>query len=261
TKTDRMSMWHGLEVRVPLLDHKLVEFVSSLPSDLKVKGMNLKYIFKKVLRGFLPDEILDRPKAGFHVPVPIWLKGELKDLVGEFLSNRALKKQGIFEPEFVGKMVEEQIEGKERQKLILRLRKEALELMTYLSPFQPRLIGSVWRGTARKGSDIDIQVYASSIDEVQRKLGEKFQITKSEWTSKTSKGETSRFCHIFIRLQTGDEAEISVKNLADASEVEKDSVYGDNIAGLSTQELQSILRRNPIHTFVPEKKKGRREKR
>ena len=113
TKTDRMSMWHGLEVRVPLLDHKLVEFVSSLPSDLKVKGMNLKYIFKKVLRGFLPDEILDRPKAGFHVPVPRWLKGELKDLVGEFLSKRALKKQGIFEPEFVGKMVEEQIEGKE----------------------------------------------------------------------------------------------------------------------------------------------------
>ncbi len=155
----------------------------------------------------------------------------------------------------------EQIEGKERQKLILRLRKEAFELMTYLSPFQTRLIGSVWRGTARKGSDIDIQVYASSTDEVQRKLGEKFQITKSEWTSKTSKGETSRFCHIFIRLQTGDEAEISVKNLADAHEVEKDSVYGDNIAGLSTQELQSILRRNPIHTFVPEKKKGRREKR
>ena len=155
----------------------------------------------------------------------------------------------------------EQIERKEREKLILRLRKGALELMTYLSPFQPRLIGSVWRGTARKGSDIDIQVYASSIDEVQRKLGEKFQITKSEWTSKTSKGETSRFYHVFVRLQTGDEAEISVKKLAEANEIGKDSVYGDNIVGLNTQELQSILRRNPIHRFVPEKKKGRREKR
>jgi asparagine synthase (glutamine-hydrolysing) len=113
TKTDRMSMWHGLEVRVPLLDHELVEFMSGLPSDLKIKGMNLKYIFKKVLRGFLPDEILDRPKAGFHVPVPRWIKGELRELIGEFLSEKALKKQGLFEPEFIGKMIEEQIKGKE----------------------------------------------------------------------------------------------------------------------------------------------------
>jgi predicted nucleotidyltransferase len=155
----------------------------------------------------------------------------------------------------------EQIEGKEREELILRLRKWALELMTFLSPFQPRLIGSVWRGTARKGSDIDIQVYASSIDEVQKKLGGKFQITKSEWSSKTSEGETSRFYHIFICLQTGDEAEISVKNLADASEIGRDSVYGDSIVGLSTQELQSILCRNSLQKFVPEKKRGRREKR
>ncbi len=113
TKTDRMSMWHGLEVRVPLLDHKLVEFVSSLPSDLKVRGLNLKYVFKKALRGFLPDETLSRPKAGFHVPVPMWLKGELKEMVREYLSKRALKKQGIFEPEFVAKMVDDQLEGKE----------------------------------------------------------------------------------------------------------------------------------------------------
>jgi predicted nucleotidyltransferase len=155
----------------------------------------------------------------------------------------------------------DELEGEEREKLLLRLRREALELMNHLASFQPRLIGSVWRGTARKQSDIDIEVYALSIDDVIRRLDEDFEITKAEWTSKTSEGETARFYHIFVHLPTGDEAEISVKTLEDVGERRRDAVYADEVTGLNIEQLEEILHSSPLRRFVPEKKKGRRAKR
>jgi asparagine synthase (glutamine-hydrolysing) len=107
TKVDRMSMANSLEVRVPLLDHKLVEFMLKLPSQYKVRGLRLKYLLKKSLRGILPNEILDRPKAGFHVPVAHWIKDELRDLIGDYLSPTALKKQGLFKPEYVQQLLKD----------------------------------------------------------------------------------------------------------------------------------------------------------
>lgn len=150
----------------------------------------------------------------------------------------------------------EQIEGEEREKLLLRLREEALRLMIHLSEFHPRLIGSVWRGTARRGSDIDIQAYSLSIDEVLRRLSESFKITRTEWTSKTVEGETTSFHHIFVLLPTGDEAEVSVRGLEDIGERRRDAIYGDGILGLSIEELEAVLRSNPLRRFVPERKKG-----
>lgn len=152
------------------------------------------------------------------------------------------------------------VEGNEREKLLISLREEAIKLMICLSLFQPRLIGSVWRGTARKGSDIDIQVFATNIDEVQKQLSENYHILKSEWVSKTSDGETNKFYHIFIGLQNGVESEIVVRNIDNIREMRKDAIYGDNIIGINIDELKSIIRNNPLKRFVPEKKKGRRMK-
>jgi len=83
TKVDRASMAHSLEVRVPLLDHEVMELAASLPSRLKLRGQTQKYILKKAVRGLLGDETLDRPKMGFSVPLARWLRGELRPLFEE----------------------------------------------------------------------------------------------------------------------------------------------------------------------------------
>lgn len=101
TKVDRMSMAHSLEVRVPLLDHRLVEWMSQVPSNLKVRGLNLKYLLKHVARDLLPSSIVDRRKAGFHVPIPGWIKHELRPLVEEQLEESTVIRQGVFDPAYV----------------------------------------------------------------------------------------------------------------------------------------------------------------
>jgi asparagine synthase (glutamine-hydrolysing) len=112
TKVDRMSMAHSLEVRVPLLDLRLVEFVAKLPSDLKVRRLELKYLLKRAAARLLPDEILRRPKAGFHVPIPLWIKTDLRDMIEEHLSPRAIAEQGIFDPRVVSDMLEAHWRGR-----------------------------------------------------------------------------------------------------------------------------------------------------
>jgi asparagine synthase (glutamine-hydrolysing) len=87
---DRMSMAHGLESRVPLLDHPLVEFAATVPADLKFKGGNMKHLLKQVFSEEIPAEILNRrDKMGFPVPLKEWFDGELKDFSLEILTNMA----------------------------------------------------------------------------------------------------------------------------------------------------------------------------
>ncbi len=83
TKVDRASMAHSLEVREPLMDHPLVEWLATLPSALKVRGREGKYLFKKAMEAHLPDEVLYRPKMGFAVPLAGWFRGPLRDRVRE----------------------------------------------------------------------------------------------------------------------------------------------------------------------------------
>lgn len=109
TKVDRMSMANSLEVRVPLLDHKLVEFMLRLPSRHKVQGLTLKVLLKQALYGIVPQGILQRPKAGFHVPVAQWIKGELRDVIGDYLSPARLKREGYFDPQFVQGLVDDHL--------------------------------------------------------------------------------------------------------------------------------------------------------
>ena len=113
TKVDRMSMANSLEVRVPLLDHRLVEWMSQVPSSLKVRGLDLKYLFKDVARDLLSRKIVDRRKAGFHVPIPGWIKHELRPLIAEQLSPATVARQGIFNPDYVGELLDAHWSGSE----------------------------------------------------------------------------------------------------------------------------------------------------
>ncbi len=112
TKVDRASMACSLEVRAPFLDHKLVEFVMSLPSALKLKGLTSKYILKKAMKNRLPDDVIKRPKKGFGVPVAKWVKGPLKELFGDFLSSNRIKREGFFNPEYVAQLLQDHLLNK-----------------------------------------------------------------------------------------------------------------------------------------------------
>jgi asparagine synthase (glutamine-hydrolysing) len=111
-KVDRMSMAHSLEVRVPLLDHRVVEFMFRLPGNLKMPRLGLKHFLKQTMRDILPRKILTRPKGGFNVPIPIWLKQELRPLVMEYLSPTKIKACGVFHPETVSRLVADHMAGR-----------------------------------------------------------------------------------------------------------------------------------------------------
>jgi asparagine synthase (glutamine-hydrolysing) len=105
TKVDRMSMAHSIEVRVPLLDHKLVEFTATIPPNLKLRNGTTKYIFKQAMRGILPDEIIDRPKQGFAVPLRRWFRGQLNDFIHDLLLSDTARQRGIFQAKYIEKLL------------------------------------------------------------------------------------------------------------------------------------------------------------
>jgi asparagine synthase (glutamine-hydrolysing) len=104
-KVDRTSMANSLEVRVPFLDHEVVAFVTSLPSSLRMRGLTKKYLLKLAVRDLLPPETVRGRKRGFNVPVGRWLRQELRDMVGDYLSPSAVKRQGYFDPLVIAEIV------------------------------------------------------------------------------------------------------------------------------------------------------------
>ena len=118
-KVDRMSMATSLEARVPLLDTKIVEFAFSLPSHLKLNGSTTKWFFKKSMEGLLPDEIINRTKEGFSIPIKNWLKNDLKDLMFEYLSEKRVEADGFFNYSTIKKMIDEHILSKKNHSHIL----------------------------------------------------------------------------------------------------------------------------------------------
>ncbi len=110
-KVDRMSMACSLETRAPLLDHKLVEFVFSLPGNLKVRGFTTKWIFKKSMDGILPKETIYRQKEGFSIPIKKWLREEFRGLMEDYLSEKRIREGGLFNYSEVKRMKEEHIKG------------------------------------------------------------------------------------------------------------------------------------------------------
>lgn len=95
-KVDRASMWTSLESRIPLLDHRIVEFAWSLPLDLKIREKQSKWLLRQLLYKYVPKQLIDRPKVGFAIPLDIWLRNELRDWAGDLLNSRQIKSEGIF---------------------------------------------------------------------------------------------------------------------------------------------------------------------
>ena len=108
-----MSMAHSIETRAPLLDHKLVEFAATIPPDLKVRGTATKVIFKRAMRGLLPDEIIDRPKRGFAIPLGRWFRGRLGNFVRDLLLSDKCRSRGIFDPKYIQDLLDLHDKGRE----------------------------------------------------------------------------------------------------------------------------------------------------
>lgn len=106
TKVDRASMAHALEVRVPLLDHQFVEWASGIPSSMKLRGSEGKYIFKKSMQPYLSDDILYRPKMGFSIPLASWLRGPLRQRVRDAVLGPTISSIGIFDMTFLTELVD-----------------------------------------------------------------------------------------------------------------------------------------------------------
>ncbi|PTD96763.1 XrtA/PEP-CTERM system amidotransferase [Pseudothauera lacus] len=106
TKVDRASMAHSLEVREPLMDHELVEWLATLPSSLKIQGQEGKYLFKKAMEPMLPDDVLYRPKMGFSVPLARWFRGPLKARVREAVLGETLAATGMFNRDYLRHLVD-----------------------------------------------------------------------------------------------------------------------------------------------------------
>ena len=101
TKVDRMSMAHSIESRPALLDHRLIEFAATIPSDMRLRGQTTKYLFKRAMRGILPDAIIDRPKHGFAVPLERWFRGDWAGFARDILLSDTCQQRGIFEPRYL----------------------------------------------------------------------------------------------------------------------------------------------------------------
>lgn len=125
-KADKMTMANSIELRVPLLDHKVLEFAATLPESFKVRGFVTKYIAKQALQTRVPQEILDRKKVGFPVPYAKWLRTELSPWVKEILFDRETKGRGYFNPDCVEFLVNQNVETGRFSKEVLSL--VALEL-------------------------------------------------------------------------------------------------------------------------------------
>jgi asparagine synthase (glutamine-hydrolysing) len=111
--TDKTSMAANLEVRVPFLNRKMIEFTARMPPDLKLRGFKRKYILKRALEKVLPHEVVWRKKAGFGAPIRSWLRGPLRPLVDELLSEEVITRRGLFRPEEVRRLIDQNLSGRE----------------------------------------------------------------------------------------------------------------------------------------------------
>ena len=111
-KVDRATMAVGLESRVPLLDHRVVEFACTLPLEAKIRGGETKWILRRVLERYVPPALVDRPKMGFAVPLAAWLRGPLREWAEDLLSERSLRSSGYLNPEPVRKRWAQHLSGK-----------------------------------------------------------------------------------------------------------------------------------------------------
>lgn len=111
TYTDKMAMAVGVEVRVPFLDTRLVEFAATIPDHLKQRGRCGKWILKKSMEPYLPRDVIYRPKTGFGAPLRLWLKNELRDQLRSMLSTENLQRRGLFDPQATQSLIDRNEKG------------------------------------------------------------------------------------------------------------------------------------------------------
>ncbi len=148
----------------------------------------------------------------------------------------------------------DEAEGPERRSRLIEMREAALELMRKLRRYGPRLIGSVWRGTARLGSDIDVMVYGDP-DEVERQLSQSYSVEGRDVQGFMLEGLPRSTTHIRLTLR-GYEAEVVVRPPADMDAYKDDrcEIYGDARRGLSVDDLEKLMRGDPLRRFVPKRR-------
>lgn len=111
--TDKTSMAANLEVRVPFLNRHMIELAARMPTDLKLHGLKRKYILKKAMEKFLPREVVWRKKAGFGAPIRAWLRGPLRPMVEDLLSESTIQRRGLFQPGEVRRIIDANLSGRE----------------------------------------------------------------------------------------------------------------------------------------------------
>ena len=149
--------------------------------------------------------------------------------------------------------IAEENEGEKRGERLVQMRREALEIMRLLGGFCPVLIGSVWRGTIKQGSDIDIAVYTDDPEEILKILkATGINVQKTMWTKVNKRGTTLESFHIYAETVSKHGLEIVARSREEAGKKRKCETFGDDLKGLSIKELEKVLETNPSRQFIPE---------
>ncbi|MEM3783924.1 MAG: nucleotidyltransferase domain-containing protein [Candidatus Bathyarchaeia archaeon] len=148
--------------------------------------------------------------------------------------------------------IAEENEGVARQERLIQMRLEALKLMKILKKYNPILIGSVWRGTIYRESDIDITLYHNEPKDILKLLKrEKLKIMEKGWVTITKEGKMEKSFRILLELPTKEKAEITIRSMREYGTKERCEIYGDVVSGLNLPELEEVLLKNPTQRFVP----------
>ncbi len=148
--------------------------------------------------------------------------------------------------------VAEENEGDKRKTRLIEMRQEALDVMRLLSAFCPVLIGSVWRGTVKQGSDIDIAVYTDTPESVLSALkAGGIKITKTQWTTVNKRGATLESYHIYAQAAAKHGLEIVARAVEEAGKKRRCETFDDELKGLNIKELQKVLENDPTQQFIP----------
>jgi len=148
--------------------------------------------------------------------------------------------------------VADEMEGGVRRERLVQMRREALSVMVILGDLHPRLVGSVWRGTAHKNSDIDVEAFASDPKIALERLKQNgLNVRRAEWQSVTKGVGSETAYHIYLLLPSGNEVEVVVRSPEKMNETDKCEIYGDTIQGLNIHQLRRVLMENPLQKFVP----------
>lgn len=143
-------------------------------------------------------------------------------------------------------------EGSARSEQLVQMRKDALKMMKILERYTPVLVGSVWRGTAHRRSDVDLVAYTDTPKEILVLLkANNLKILKSEWTKVNKKGKIVTSFHIYLESPSKRKIELVVRDTENTNQERKCEIFGDQIKGLTIKTLTEVLKKNPLRRFVP----------